>query len=47
MNYSGKIHLKYPADRGFICDRLSAARADLPRGEIGNTLIYELSITFM
>jgi len=47
MNYSGKMHLKYPVDRGFICDRLSVARADLARGEIGNTLSYELSVTFM
>lgn len=46
MNYSGKMHLKFAADKGFICDR-APARADLLRGKIGNTLSYELSIAFM
>jgi len=27
MNYSGKMHLKFPTNKGFICDR-APARAD-------------------
>jgi hypothetical protein len=46
MNYSGKMHLKFPADAGFICDR-APARADLLGGKTRNTLSYELSIAFM
>jgi hypothetical protein len=46
VNYSGKMHLKFPADKGFIYDR-APARANLLRGQIRNTLSYELGIAFM
>jgi len=38
MNYSRKMHFKFPAYKGFKCDR-APARADLLRRKNGNAVM--------